>query len=232
MKSIAAACTLALISTSAAHAHEGDIGLRTSGGRIDTVLVSGEPPAQVFGTESTRVFGVELEWSALESLVLAEEPGYASNDPTLLGRSIRPEILKALRVWNGADFITTATTMQTGKPPAFPLVSTPSTDAVTPTNSFIVADDFHFDWILTGATESTGTGIFLVEMNLVDTSADPLLPSRPYWIVFNHGEDELAHEAAIGYVEAHLVPAPAAAALLAGPGMLLARRRRGVPLRA
>lgn len=214
------------VSPSISLAHDGDIGIRNLGGRIDTVLVSGEPPSQVFGADTERVFAVELAWNALESAVLAEEPGYASNDSTVLGRSLRPDILKSLRRWNGTEFITTSTTMKTGKLPGFPFITTPATDTVTPTNPFIVTDDFHFDWVLNGATETTGLGIFLVEMNLVDTSpTNPLLPSESFWIVFNYGEDELDHEAAIEYVETNLVPAPSAAAVLACSALLSRRRR-------
>lgn len=225
LRTLAAASVLG-IAPSLALAHDGDIGIRAVGGRIDTVLVSGEPPSQVFGTDTERVFAVELEWNTLESAVLAEEPGYASNDASVIGHTIRPDILKSLRRWNGSEFITTSTTMKTGKLPGFPFVTTPATDVVTPTNPFMVTDDFHFDWVLNGATETTGFGIFLVEMNLVDTSANPLLPSLPYWIVFNYGEEETDHEAAIEYVQNNLVPAPSAAALLAGLGGCAARRRR------
>lgn len=225
LRTLALASMLGIVS-SLALAHEGDIGIRNSGGRLDTVLVSGEPPTQIFGAESTRVFGVELDWSTLDNLVIAEEPGLASNDASVLGRSVSPNILKSLRQWNGTEFVTASTTMRTGKLPGFAFVTTPAADIVTPTSPFIVTDDFHFDWVLDGATESTGIGIFLVEMNLVDTSANPLLPSVPYWIVFNYGEDELRHEAAIAYVESTLVPTPGTTALLVGFGACVARRRR------
>jgi hypothetical protein len=204
-----------------------DIGIRNVGGTIGTVGVTGEPPTQDFGTSELRVFGVDLTYDVLDDIVKAEEPGLASNDGSVLGRSLRVDILAAAREWNGSSFVPTTWTLRTGKFPGFPFVNTPATDTTVAGSPFIVSDDFHFDWILNSATATTGTGIYLVEARLVDTSSTgALLPSAPYWMVFNYGLSEEEHDEAQDWVSVNLVPAPGAAGLLAGLGVIAGRRRR------
>ena len=72
-------------------------------------------------------------------------------------------------------------------------------------------------------------GIYLVPMVL--RSSDPsILPSEPLFIVFNNGLDEAAHDAAIEYVTANVVPEPASAGmLLAAAGLLLRRGPKPLP---
>lgn len=228
--SVLALSVIPLLGLSATVLADGlDIGIRNVAGRLSTIGVEGEPPTQVFGTEELRVFGVDLGWDALDSIVKAEEPGLASNDPGVLGRSLRVDIRAAARAWDVAtqSFVATTQTLSTGKAPAFPFFSTPATDTLVQTNAFVVSDDFHFDWILIGATQSVGSGIYLVELGLVDVSpTGGLLPSASYWAVFNYGLTETEHDAAIDWVQTNLVPAPGAGVLLAGAAMLAGRRRR------
>lgn len=205
-----------------------DIGIRNVAGKLQTISVTDEPPNQIFGTEELRVFPVDLTFDAIDSVVKAEEPGLASQDSTVLGRSLRIDILKAARVWNPVTGVFDATSQQlsTGKLPAFPFFNTPATDTTVATNTFVVSDDFHFDWVLNGATSSTGQGIYLVELQLIDTSASgSLASSLPYWAVFNYGLDENEHDAAVDYVANNLVPAPGGV-LLAATGLAFGLRRR------
>jgi hypothetical protein len=205
-----------------------DIGIRASGGRLQTVGVEGEPPMQVFGNDELRAFGAELTFDAIDSIVKAEEPGLASQDATVLGRSLRVDILKAARLWDAGtqSLVPTMQQLSTGKLPAFPFFNTPTTDTTVQTNTFIASDDFHFDWVLNGATASSAAGIYVVQLQLVDVSpTSALQPSLPYWVVFNYGLSKAEHDEAIEYVQNTLVPAPAGAAA-AGMGLLCASRRR------
>lgn len=208
--------------TTAAMADGDDIAVSLAFGELRTSAVVGEPPNQVFGDAEQRVFGADLEFNAITNDVRIEEPGYASRDPLLLGQSIRFTIRKALRQWDGTSFVPTATTMGTGLPDlGLPFINTPATD--TPVNgySWLLTDDFHFEWGLNGATASTGQGIYLAELVL---STDTLT-SRPYWIAFNYGLSEAEHDTAIDWVQQTLVPAPGAAGVLAA-GLVAATRRR------
>lgn len=214
----------ALGTASLALAHDGDIGIRTGPSGLETVLVNGEPPAQVFGTEIERVFGIEFAFNPTTNDVRIDEPGFASNDPNVLGQTLTFRIRSAARAWNGSTFVPTTTTLSTGLPDlGIPFVPTPATDSIVPVSNWIATDDFHFDWKLDGATSSTGNGIFLVE---IDVTSPTLGSTPPFWLVFNYGLTETEHDAAIDWTVDNLVPAPATAGLLIGVGSLAARRRR------
>ncbi len=214
----------AVIASPAALADGDDIQVALVQGELRTGVVVGEPPNQNFGDVEQRVFGADLEFNAITNDVRIDEPGYASRDPLLLGQSIQFNIRKALRSWNGSSFVTTSTTMGTGLPDlGQPFINTPATDTPVAGYSWLLSDDFHFDWLLNGATSSTGQGIYLAELELVAGS----LTSRPFWIAFNYGLTEAEHDAAKDWVQENLVPTPGGAALL---GFALAaglRRRRG-----
>jgi hypothetical protein len=72
-------------------------------------------------------------------------------------------------------------------------------------------------------------GVWLLELTL-RTSMIGVADSDPFWLVFNSGgEDfEADHEAAIAWVQSHLVPEPATVFLLAiGTGLIARRQRHG-----
>ena len=96
--------------TASVLAHDGDVGIRVNNGRLETVLATGEPPSQSFGTEVERVFAVEWAFNALTNDVRIDEPGLASADPALLGRTLGVNIRAALRRWGGPGVVPPATT--------------------------------------------------------------------------------------------------------------------------
>lgn len=212
-----------------AFAHEGDVGIRINAGELETVLTSGEPPTQTFGAVIERVFAAELAWNPVTSEVIIDEPGFASDAAGLLNQTLGFNFRAALRKWNGSGFDPTPQTMSAGGGDlGLPFLATPASDVLTPGHSVVVPQiplDFHFDWRLDGATESTGFGVYLVEIELTNPGGS-LLASEPIWFVYNWNQDELVHEEAIEYVITHLIPAPGAAVAFGIVGLVGRRRRR------
>lgn len=208
-------------------AHDGDIGIRVVGGQFETILASGEPPTQTFGAEIERVFAAELEWNAVTGDVRIDEPGIASEDSALSGRNLGFNVRAALRQWNGSGFSSTPLTMSVGSDDlALPFIATPPSNVVIAGHTITVPSlplDFHYDWRLDGASQSLGTGVYLVELELTNPGGT-LAASDPFWVVFNWGQDETEHEAAIDWTVQNLVPSPSAALVFAL--FPLARRRR------
>lgn len=209
-------------------AHDGDIGIRINAGRLETVLASGEPPNQTFGTDVERIFAAELLFNATAGDVRIDEPGLASDAAGLLNQPIGLNIRSALRRWNGAGFEATPLTLSVGGSDlGLPFTTTPPTDTTVPGPSIVVPQvplDFHMDWVLNGATASTGDGIYLVEIEITSPGGS-LLSSDPLWIVYNYNLTEADHDAAIEYVAANYVPAAGTSAL-AIPALALCSRRR------
>ncbi|MBX3387055.1 MAG: PEP-CTERM sorting domain-containing protein [Phycisphaeraceae bacterium] len=222
-----AGATVGLVGSSAL-ADGSDVGLIAQGGRLVTVEAIGEPPMQTFGGP-LRVFGVELEFDAIEMLVGVDEPGFATQDAAVLGQSIGFTFTRALRQWNvGLGlFEPTTFTMTAGRVDlGLANVTTPTTDVPTPLSTIpVFPDDIHYFWSLDGATDTTGEGIYLVEGYFTNPGGQ-LLDSLPVWFVFNYGLDEDEHDLAIDWVADNLVPAPGAVALLAMGGLASLRRRR------
>lgn len=216
------------LAASAALADGSDIGLIVQGGRLVTVEAVGEPPTQTFG-DALRVFPVDLAFDAIENVVGVDEPGFATQDPGVLGQTIGFTLTKALRQWNVTlgTFESTSRTMSAGRVDlGLASVTTPLADALTPLTPIpSFPDDIHYFWTLDGATATTGEGIYLVEGYFTNPGGQ-LADSLPTWLVFNYGLDEEEHDLAIDWVNANLVPAPGAAALLALAGLAAARRRR------
>jgi len=220
---------LAGIAGPSALAHDGDVGIRISGGRLETVLAAGEPPTQVFGTEIERVFAAEWEFNALTSDVRIDEPGLASEAVALDQQSLGFNFRKALRRWNGSDFVATAFTASVGGSDlGLPFITTPASDVLVAGHTITVPQiplDFHFDWRLDGATAGSGMGIYLVELELTNPGGS-LGTSDALWAVYNYGESEEDHEAAIEFAVENYVPTPGGAAVLGLMGLAAVRRRR------
>lgn len=210
-------------------AHDGDIGIRINAdNRIETVLAGGEPPNQTFGADIERIFVAELVFNATANDVRIDEPGLASEAAGLLNQPLGLNIRKALRRWNGSGFETTPLTLSVGGSDlGLPFSTTPLTDTLVTGPSIVVPEiplDFHMDWVLDGATTSTGDGIYLLEIELASPGGN-LLTSDPLWVVYNYNLTESEHDAAIEYVAANYIPA-ANSMLLAIPVAYLGARRR------
>lgn len=211
-------------------AHDGDIGIRiNAGNRLETVLAGGEPPNQTFGADIERIFAAELLFNATSSDVRLDEPGLASDAAGLLNQPLGLNIRKALRRWNGSGFETTPLTLSVGGSDlGLPFSTTPLSDTLVTGPSIVVPEvplDFHMDWVLNGATASTGDGIYLLEIELTSPGGS-LLTSDPLWVVYNYNLSEEEHEAAIDYVAANYIPAAGTSALILPALALRARRRR------
>lgn len=209
---------------SSAMAHEGDIGLKIVSGKIATgeVVDNGSGEEVLVGT---RVFGAEM---GLIGPGFADEPGYfAQENEFAQGAAMGFNIRKALRAWNGSDFSgIAAQTLLIEDPAAINSVNTPATDLFTAGFDYLSVDasggfDSHLNFTL---SDVNAVGVYLLELESTGTG---LTTSDAYWIVFNNGDSEEAHDAAIDWVQTNLVPAPGSAALLLGAGLLARSRRRG-----
>ncbi len=220
----------ALIPTAPALADGSDVGLIVQNGRLATVAAIGEPPTQAFG-DALRTFPVDLEFNALESVVGIEEPGFATQDASVLNQTIGFTLTHALRKWNMGlgTFEATAFTMTAGRADlGLANVTTPTTDVPTPlTPIALFPDDFHYFWTLDQATELTGEGIYLVEGRFTNPGGS-LADSLPTFFAFNYGLSEEEHDRSIDWINDNLVPAPGVGLplMLTLLGLTGARRRR------
>lgn len=169
-----------------------------------------------------RVFGADLGEAGIPNF--ADEPGMQSPDGTFAaGTSLRLNVGRAVRQWNGTDFLdmSSATFTIAFGPASF---VTPATDSIVQGFSLVADDEGglhdHPDYTLNGG----GDGIYLLEM-FVDSASGDYGASDRYWIVFNNNLDEDDHDLAIDWVNDNLVPTPGVLPVLAG-GLLLASRRR------
>jgi len=206
-----------LASTSVAVADEGeahtDIWVYSSGGALRTGSwdhVTGEVTSL-----SERVFGAEFGEDPKFPFSI-DEPGIGSN---LIGSTITLNLLQGLGAWNGNGFDAANASL---------LASYGGQDAFSTTGgsfSFLVSEglDLHADFTLFGLDDTDpADGIYLAAFTFASAN---LATSETFWIVFNLGLDEAAHEAAEEWVAANLVPAPGAIAILALGGALRRRRR-------
>lgn len=228
MRSSLAVATLSLFA-GAAHAHEGDVGLAISSGRIVTGIVEEIAPGVEVVAPGQRVFAGEL--ADVGGLIFSEEPGLFTTAGTFpANSSLAFTIHGQLRSWNGSDFgVIPAERILIELGPDARL--TPTTDTllsgfafdVGPTGGF----DEHYNFTLQDGLggNSPANGVYLLTLSL-SSGADGIAPSEPFYLVLNFGLAELVHDAAVEYAENFIVPAPGAAAALMGLGLLASRRRR------
>lgn len=212
-----------------AFGHIGDVGLAVQGGRIVTGIVEEPMPGVEVVVPGERVFGGDL--SDVGGVIFGDEPGLYSSAATFpANSSLIFTIHGALRKWDGSSFDNLAAErLSIAFGPDSRL--TPTTDTlvagfgfnVGPTGGF----DEHYDFTLldAGLGNNPGTGVYLVSLSLA-SDASGLAESDQFWMVLNFGADELIHDQAIEFVEENIVPAPGAATLALGLGLLASRRRR------
>jgi hypothetical protein len=146
-----------------------------------------------------------------------DEPGIGSD---LVGTTLTMNLLSGLSRWNGAGFDASSSWL---------FASYGGQDATTNAGgsfSFAVTAglDLHPEYTLFGAGGADPVnGIYLASFTV---SASGLATSEVFYAVFNLGMAEADHAAAAGWVEANLVPAPGAIALVGVSGLVARRRRR------
>ncbi len=230
------------LAATAVHAQHADIRPYIAGGRIVTGTAELDGGIVVPISNHARVFGSEFGEDDPGQPFLAEDPGFLSEDGAFPGGSghfVGFNALAGLRLWTGSGFgpVPDFETLQVTRGSQSINVGA----APTAGFNFAVIDTHgglhdHMAYELYGAdgnpvpgdgVEPTA-GIFLLELELT-TTMPGVGASLPLWIVFNSGGEDFEehHEAAVQWVETHLVPEPMTGLLLAlGAGLALRRKRR------
>ncbi len=207
------------LSAAPALAHEGDIGLQNIGGAFSTWLVEEVGGVEIFA-EPERVFGVEMGPGGR-----IDDPGFYTDGVAAVGLdgvALSFVLEGRLREWNGTEFVDSTNTMDAELEfgPSVTTSSDGSDVAGFVFENIGGAFDTHLDFVL----GSDDVGIFALQMRLVDDNGG-LDDSRSFWISFNNGDEEEAHEESIEWLVAN-VPAPGAVASLLFGGALVGGRRR------
>jgi hypothetical protein len=160
------------------------------------------PSQRVFAAE----FGIDPTFP-----FSTDEPGFTSD---LLGSTMTVNLLSGLGRWNGAGFDAATSSL---------FASYGGQDASSTAGgsfSFLVSAglDLHPEFTLVDPLD----GVYLASFTASSTG---YATSETFYVLFNLNESELDHDEAIEWVEANLVPAPGALALLAA-GVRAGRRRR------
>lgn len=161
-----------------------------------------------------RVFGADLGEDP-DFPFSIDEPGIRSN---LNGLTFSLDLDAGLQAWNGSAFASSMSSMSVAYGGS--AIGTVGGGSL----SFLVGDDFHAhpDFTLAGLAGADPTpGIYLISFRVSSVGYGT---SDRFWIAFNLGMDEADHDAAIEWVEANLVPAPGALAVMGF--MLVGGRRR------
>lgn len=192
MKTMLCLVTMCVLGCGVAMAqpHAGDVELRIESNRITTFEADGP----------SRVFESEFDATSPPSTI---EPGFDSEPGTFTpGSPSGFRVLDVLRVWNGAGFAGQASSVLEI---AFSTLSvtTPTTPQIVEGFTLQVGSNGqwhrHLEFALLGPAES---GVYLLAMQLHSNAG--LEDSQPFWIVFNNGEPEGMHEAAVEWVRVNL----------------------------
>lgn len=198
-------------------AHEGDIGLKIVDGGIVTGIVEDGPGGE-FVVPGQRVFAGEM--FDFGGQIFADGPGLFAAVGEFPDSDLNFDFASPVQRWDGSTFVsaTQTLTLEFG-----PLSATSPLAGSAPGFGIGVGPagfDEHYDFYLNDAE----TGVYLLSLDF--SSSDAGIGGAPTtYLVFNNGEDEMVHDAAIHYVEDVIVPAPASLAVL-GLGALALRRRR------
>lgn len=160
------------------------------------------PSQRIFAAE----FGVDPSFP-----FSTDEPGFTSD---LLGTTLTVNLLQGLGRWNGAGFDAATSSL---------FASYGGQDASSTGGGsfgFLVTAglDLHPEFTLVDPLD----GIYLASFT---ASSAGYATSDTFFVVFNLGESELDHDEAIEWVEANIIPAPGALALLVLGGLRRSRRR-------
>lgn len=158
-----------------------------------------------------------------------DDPGF-EGDPGVFapGSTIGFNIMGSLGLWNGNGFDNLNPASEETLAVSFgPASSTTDTGFVSGFDFVQDAStgfDVHLDFTLNGAGGfDPADGIYLLAMQLTSNTYEA---SETFWIVFDNNIGDAELDLAAEWVEANLVPAPGALALLGLAGLAGAHRRR------
>ena len=177
-------------------------------------------PAESF----VRVFGAEIGEPPAPAFG-SDEPGFQLIDGTLAtGYGLTISIVGDLQLWNGGGFSATSTSMDLS------WLGNTVNSGSSPAGLDFEVDALggfhnHFEMLLLGDGGNPADGVYLLPLQISDQSG-VLAATETFYFVMNLNMDETAHDAAIDWVEANIIPAPGALTLLLIGGIASRRRRR------
>ena len=174
-----------------------------------------------------RVFEAEFGDSGIFNFT--DDPGFDSENGTFQANSmVGFNVTGAFRIWNGNGFDNAVNTLT---------ISFGALEIVVGSDPFTPGFGInanasgrwhrHLNYTLNDVTPTSDPAIYLLELELWNQGTG-VETSLPFWKVFAFGDvTHQEHEAAVDWVQANLVPAPGAVALLGLAGLAgLGRRRR------
>ncbi len=177
-----------------------DVWLRPVDGALFTGAISEGAPGEPIA-EDWRVFGAELgedpdfPFSAVEPGIQLLESEATQNQVLAF------EAVDGMRRWDGEAFVPTPESMLLGFGPESVIVGADPTPGF---NFSANAEGFihdHFDHTLLGVDGADpGPGIYLLSLS-IEGVAPVLSATAPFYYVFNLGQSEEDHEAAIAYAD-------------------------------
>ena len=195
-------------STARADGELGDVWISSVGG---TLVTGGfDHTTGTVLDPSQRVFAAEFGEDPLFPYSI-DEPGFTSD---LIGATMTVNLLSGLGRWNGSGFDAATSSL------FMSYLGQDSSSIAGGSFSFLVTSgiDLHPEFTLLDPLD----GIYLASFT---ASSAGFATSETFYVLFNLNESEIDHDEAIEWVEANIVPAPGALALLAA-GAVLRRRRR------
>lgn len=192
----------------AAQGHGGDIELTVEDGII--VTNGGSGPLRVFLSEFGEVFPD-----------FASEPGFDTEPGTFPEQTeIGFNIVDAVRIWDGESFEAVAPAMISVELGALgPALSPSEPDGFSAGFTLPVQSGGlwhrHYDYVL--GTPATA-GIYLLKLELFHTGG--IGTSLPFYIVFNQGSSETAHDEAYEFVLGTLLSSPGVFGDVNGDGVV------------
>jgi len=189
-----------------AQPHAGDIFLDVENGAIVTGLIDEES-----GIESP-LYVFAGEFGDGGNPTFTSNPGFDCFPATFpVGSRVGWNALDGIKVWNGNGFIDAP-----GE--RFTISFTAALQRIVEDNPVlgfdlaVQADGGYHRHLTFAISRSDATpptpGIYLLNLEMFSTSAS-IDSSEPFWIVFNYGDSEANHEAAIDWADEHLSPQPA-----------------------
>jgi hypothetical protein len=179
-----------------------DLWLHPEGGELVVgSITEGTPGDPVDGV--ARVFGAELGIDP-DFPFSAFEPGFQSlPGRATVGAVFTFSLPGPLLVWNGAELVPSDHAMTLDFGPASVVSGSDPVPgfAFTPQPTGLM--HLHFDFVLSGPLGDPAPGIYALPMEF-GTVTPALAPAPTSWIVFNLGQPEEAHDAAITFAERYL----------------------------